>query len=132
MTVQIIETYYRAFNARDYLGMLALVADEVVHDINQGPREVGNDAFAVFLKRMDERYSEQISDLKVMSDASGQRFAAEFTVTGKYLQADPGFPAAKGQKYELPAGAFFEIDDQRITRVTTYYNLRDWLEQVRG
>jgi steroid delta-isomerase-like uncharacterized protein len=132
MTVQMIEAYYRAFNARDYVGMLALVADEVMHDINQGPREVGSDEFAVFLKRMDERYSEQITDLTVLSDARGERFAAEFTVTGKYLLADPGFPAAHGQKYELPAGAFFEVEDERITRVTTYYNLRDWLEQVRG
>jgi len=132
MTVQMIEAYYRAFNARDYTGMLALVADEVVHDINQGPREVGRDSFAVFLQRMDERYSEQISDLVVLSHERGRRLAAEFLVTGKYLKADAGFPAAHGQRYELPAGAFFEVDDDRITRVTTYYNLRDWLEQVRG
>jgi len=132
MTVQMIEAYYRAFNARDYTGMLALVADEVKHDINQGPREVGRDSFAVFLKRMDERYSEQISELVVLSDKHGERFAAEFTVTGKYINADAGFPAAHGQRYELPAGAFFEVDDNQITRVTMYYNLRDWLEQVRG
>ena len=132
MTVQMIEAYYRAFNARDYMGMLALVADEVKHDINQGPRELGRDALAVFLRRMDERYSEQISELVVLSDERGERFAAEFTVTGKYLSADAGFPAAHGQRYELPGGAFFEVVDNQITRVTMYYNLRDWLEQVRG
>ena len=132
MTVQMIEAYYRAFNARDYTGMLALVADELKHDINQGPRELGRDSFAVFLQRMDERYSEQISDLVVLSDARGERFATEFTVTGTYLKADAGFPAAHGQHYELPGGAFFEVDDNQITRVTMYYNLRDWLEQVRG
>jgi steroid delta-isomerase-like uncharacterized protein len=132
MTVQLIEAYYRAFNARDYTGMLALVGDEVKHDINQGPREVGRDAFAVFLERMDERYSEQVSELVVMADERGERFAAEFTVTGRYLKADAGFPAAHGQRYEVPAGAFFEVDDTQIMRVTMYYNLRDWLEQVRG
>jgi hypothetical protein len=32
----------------------------------------------------------------------------------------------------LPAGAFFELADGRITRVTTYYNLADWTTQVVG
>lgn len=132
MTAQLIEAYYRAFNARDYGGMLALVSDDVVHDINQGDREAGRDQFHAFLQRMDAAYSEQISELTVMSDARGRRFAAEFTVTGRYLRADPGFPTANGQKYELPAGAFFEVLDERITRVTTYYNLRNWLAQVGG
>ncbi|MBZ0222866.1 MAG: isopropylmalate/homocitrate/citramalate synthase, partial [Dokdonella sp.] len=29
-----------------------------------------------------------------------------------------------------PGGAFFEIHDGRITRVSNYYNLQDWLRQV--
>jgi steroid delta-isomerase-like uncharacterized protein len=130
MTVQMIEAYYRAFNARDYNGMLELLADEVIHDVNQGQREVGRDVFAAFLRRMDHAYSEQITELAVLSDARGERFAAEFTVRGKYLAADPGMPPARGQTYQLPAGTFFEVQDERITRVTTYYNLRDWLDQV--
>jgi steroid delta-isomerase-like uncharacterized protein len=132
MTVQLIESYYRAFNARDYNAMLALVSDEVIHDVNQGPRELGRDLFAKFLQRMDAAYSEQITDLTVLADTCGERFAAEFTVIGKYLHGDPGMPEARGQKYELPAGAFFEVDAQNITRVTTYYNVRAWLEQVGG
>jgi steroid delta-isomerase-like uncharacterized protein len=38
--------------------------------------------------------------------------------------------AARGQRYVLPAGAFFDIRDGRIARVTNYYNLQDWLRQV--
>jgi hypothetical protein len=30
----------------------------------------------------------------------------------------------------LPAGAFLEVAGGRITRITTYYNLQDWLAQV--
>jgi hypothetical protein len=30
----------------------------------------------------------------------------------------------------LPAGAFLEVSAGLITRVTTYYNLADWLYQV--
>lgn len=132
MSVQIIEAYYRSFNARDYVGMLALLDDDVVHEINEGEREVGIDLFRAFLERMDRGYREQVTELVVMSEPGAVRFAAEFTVVGEYLQAAPGMPEAHGQSYELAAGAFFELDDGIIQRVTSYYNLRDWLQQIGG
>ena len=39
-------------------------------------------------------------------------------------------PEARGQKYVLPGGAFFTLKGGRITRITTYYNLQDWIRQV--
>jgi steroid delta-isomerase-like uncharacterized protein len=132
MSVQIIEAYYRSFNARDYVGMLALLDDDVVHEINEGAREVGKGLFSAFLERMDRGYREQITELVVMSEPGAVRFAAEFIVIGEYLKTAPGMPEAHGQSYELAAGAFFELDDGIIQRVTSYYNLRDWLQQVGG
>ena len=58
------------------------------------------------------------------------RAAAEFVVNGVYLQTDDGLPEARGQTYVLPAGTFFTLRDGRIQRVTTYYNLADWIAQV--
>jgi steroid delta-isomerase-like uncharacterized protein len=130
MSQSLVADYYRAFNAGDYAGMLALLADDVVHDINQGARETGKARFGAFLEHMRERYREQLIDLALMSDASGRRVAAEFLVLGTYLKADAGLPAAHGQSYRLPAGAFFETRDGKITRVTTYYNLSAWIAQV--
>jgi steroid delta-isomerase-like uncharacterized protein len=130
MSTQVIEAYYRAFNSGDFAGMLHLLSSDVVHDINQSTREVGKEAFAEFLDRMNTSYHEQLSELVIMSDSIGKRFAAEFIVDGVYLKADPGFPEARGQRYRLPAGAFLEIHNGLITRVTTYYNLADWLLQV--
>jgi steroid delta-isomerase-like uncharacterized protein len=131
MSSALIRSYYDAFNRRDYPAMLALVSDDVVHDINQNSRELGKPLFQQFVERMDRAYREQIEDLVVMSDESSRRFAAEFEVLGNYLRADPGFPEAHGQSYRLPAGAFFEVGSGLIRRVTTYYNLQDWLAQVR-
>jgi steroid delta-isomerase-like uncharacterized protein len=132
MTTQLIRAYYDAFNRRDYASMLALVSDDVVHDINQNSREIGKPVFRAFIERMDQAYRERIQDLVVMGDDSGRRFAAEFLVVGTYLRADPGFPEAVGQTYTLPAGAFFEVGSGLVRRVTTYYNLQDWLAQVRN
>jgi steroid delta-isomerase-like uncharacterized protein len=46
------------------------------------------------------------------------------------LKTDPGLPEAKGQRYVLPAGGFFSLQDGKITRVSTFYNMNDWLKQV--
>jgi steroid delta-isomerase-like uncharacterized protein len=81
---------------------------------------------------MSETYRERLTDIAVMTSPDGARAAAEFNVHGTYLKTDEGLPPARGQKYQLPAGTFFTVADGRITRVSTYYNLTDWLLQVAG
>lgn len=129
-TKDLIETYYAAFNAGDTAAMLALVSDDVAHDVNQGERRIGKDLFRDFNAHMTRCYRETLTDLVIMTE--GNRAAAEFTVNGEYLATDEGLPAANGQTYRLPAGAFVEVRDGLITRVTTYYNLTDWMAQVTG
>jgi steroid delta-isomerase-like uncharacterized protein len=53
-------------------------------------------------------------------------------VEGQYLATDAGLPPAHGQRYSLPAGAFYALHDGKITRVTVFYNLQEWLRQVAG
>ena len=129
-TVQLLQKYYEAFNAQDMDTFLSLLTDDVVHDINQGDREVGKDTFSAFMDRMNKNYKENIVDIVVMSNEAGDRAAVEFTVLGEYLATDEGLPEANGQTYKLPAGAFFDIRDGKVARVTNYYNLEDWIAQV--
>ncbi len=127
---ELIQAYYAAFNAGDMPAFLALLGDEVVHDINQGERQVGKAAFTAFMAKMNRCYRERLSDIVVMQNADGSRAAAEFVVHGEYLADDEGLPPAQGQTYELPAGAFFEIKDGKVARISNYYNLNDWIAQV--
>jgi steroid delta-isomerase-like uncharacterized protein len=129
-TKDLVRRYYDAFNAKDFDGMLACVADDIRHDVNEGDRRGGKAAFREFLKAMDRCYDERLEEIVVMVDDSGRCAAAEFIVHGRYLVADPGFPEARGQKYVLPVGAFLDVADGKITRVTTYYNLKNWIAQV--
>ena len=129
---ELVLTYYAAFNRGDWDGMLALLSDDVAHDLNQGAREVGREAFAAFLARMDSSYREQLRDIVVLASLDGDRAAAEYVVHGQYLRSDEGLPPAQGQTYVLPGGAFFDIRDDRIARVSNYYNLQDWIRQVGG
>src|SRR5690606_34819839 len=77
-TIALINSYYDAFNRADWEGMLALLTDDVAHDLNQGARETGREAFRTFLARMDRSYSEQLRDITVMAVADGTRAAAEY------------------------------------------------------
>lgn len=130
--IELVLAYYAAFNRGDAEAMLDLLTDDVAHDINQGARETGKAAFAAFLQRMARSYREQLRDIVVMANESGNRAAAEYVVHGEYLATDEGLPPAKGQTYVLPGGAFFDVRDGLIARVSNYYNLEDWLGQVRG
>jgi len=130
-TLDLIGRYYAAFNNGDWAGMLAELSDDVVHDINQGGREHGREAFAAFLARMERCYREELRGIAIMVSQDGTHAAAEFVVHGEYRNTDEGLPPARGQAYVLPAGAFFDVRDGRISRVTNYYNLDHWLEQVR-
>jgi steroid delta-isomerase-like uncharacterized protein len=132
VSADVIGAYYDAFNRGDREAMLALLTDDVAHDVNQGGRETGKDAFRRFLAHMDRCYREELSDIVVMAGPDGARAAAEFVVSGTYLATDAGLPPARGQTYRLPAGTFFALRDGRIARVTTYYNLKDWVAQVEG
>ena len=129
-TEALIRRYYDCFNKGDIDGMLACVTDDVVHDVNQGERREGKERFHAFCARMAHHYKERLEDIAVMTTDDGSRAAAEFNVHGTYLETDPGLPPANGQTYILPAGAFFAIRDDKIARITTYYNLTDWIVQV--
>lgn len=126
----LVRRYYDAFNRGDAEGMLACVTDDVVHDVNQGERREGKERFKAFCARMAHHYQERLDDIAIMTSPDGARAAAEFNVHGKYLASETGLPPANGQTYALPAGTFFAIRDGKIARVTTYYNLTDWIMQV--
>jgi steroid delta-isomerase-like uncharacterized protein len=125
-----IASYYAAFKAGNAAGMLALVTDDVEHRVNEGGIRRGRDRFAEFCAHMGVSYREVLRDMVIFAAEDGRRAAAEFVVHGEYLATDPGLPVATGQRYILPAGAFFDLTEGRISRITTYYNLNDWIAQV--
>ena len=129
-TLALIARYYAAFNAGDAAGMLDCVAEDVEHRVNEGAHRIGRAKFAEFCGHMGVSYRETLKDMVIFANDTGDRAAAEFVVHGEYLKTDPGLPEARGQRYVLPAGGFFEVKDGRIARVTTFYNLNDWIAQV--
>jgi steroid delta-isomerase-like uncharacterized protein len=129
-TIALVSRYYAAFNAGKPAGMLDCVTEDVEHRVNEGGIRRGWALFSEFCAHMGVSYREELRDMVVFASDDGTRAAAEFVVHGAYLQTDPGLPPAHGQRYVLPAGAFFDIRDGKIARITTFYNLADWVAQV--
>ena len=127
----LIQEYYSAFNSKDVSKMLSLLSDNVIHDISQGQREVGKEAFAKFLETMNFHYDEFLDQITIMTSIDGSRAAAEFICNGTYLRTANGLPEAKNQTYKIPVGCFFDISNGLIQRVSNHYNLNDWIKQVK-
>ena len=127
-----VKSYFDAFNAGDTDAMLACLSDDVAHHVNEGNVRVGKALFAEFCAHMTRCYRENLTDMVIFEAENGARAAAEYIVNGTYLATDAGLPEAKGQTYRLPAGSFFTLEDGKIARVVTYYNLADWIAQVRA
>ena len=126
----VLRRYFDAFNAGNIDGMLAELTDDVAHHVNEGQVREGKDAFAAFCAHMQRCYREELTEIVLFSAEGGTRAAAEFMVNGTYLATDDGLPEARGQTYRLPGASMMTLRDGKIARVTTYYNLADWLRQV--
>ncbi len=125
-----VQAYFAAFNAGDTDAMLDCLSDDVAHHVNEGNVRIGKAAFAEFCAHMSRCYAEELTDMVIFEAEGGTRAAAEYTVNGTYKATDAGLPEARGQTYRIPAGSFFTLEDGKITRVTTRYNLSDWTAQV--
>ncbi len=125
-----IRRYFEAFNAGDIAGMLDCLDENVAHHVNEGQIREGRAKFAEFCAHMADCYREELTDLVFYDSEDGTRSAAEYVVNGTYLQTDAGLPQARGQQYRLAGGSFFSLRDGKITRITTYYNLADWIRQI--
>jgi len=128
--LKVVKDYYAYFNSKNWQGMLDLIHPEIKHEANQSDTRVGKELFTEFLAHMDKCYDENLSDMIFFSEESNSRVAVEFVVNGIYKSTDSDLPEAKGQKYVLPAGAFLEVKNGLISRVTTYYNLPLWMGLV--
>lgn len=129
---QTIQKYYDAFNQGSMEDFFSLLTDDVQHDINQGKKEIGKESFRIFMEKMNRFYKEKVTDLTIFANQEGTLGAAEFFIEGTYLVSAPGLPPAHGQNYRLRCGTFFSLNKGKICRVTTYYNLQEWLSLIKA
>lgn len=129
-TASLIRRYFSAFNSGDIAGILDCLCDGVRHDAAQYETTYGKAAFAEYCSVMAGCYRERLTDIEIMVAPRGNRAAAEFIAHGEYCETEPGEVEARGQRYTLTCGVFFEVRNDCTTRVTSYYSVDDWVRQM--
>jgi steroid delta-isomerase-like uncharacterized protein len=129
-TEALIKAYIEAANKNDNAAILALMHEDVAFDVSQSKREIGTDNLRLLLASKAAHIKEQLADAVILSSEDGSRGAAEFTWHGSYVATIDGFPKASGQRFSMQAGLFFEVDDSKITRITSYRDMAEWARQI--
>ncbi len=130
-TVETLKRLFAALNAGDRDATLACLGGEVVFDAFGGGREIGREGVRRVLAERAHAFRESYRDLVLMTETSGRRAAAEFTLRGLYQAQADGLPAASNQPFSVPGGAFFDIeDDGRIARASFMINLAELTRQL--
>ena len=60
-TIDLITRYYAAFNAGDTEAMIACLAPDVAHHVNEGQVRIGTEAFRAFCAHMSRCYDEHLT-----------------------------------------------------------------------
>jgi steroid delta-isomerase-like uncharacterized protein len=129
--VDTMKRLFAALNAGDRDAVLACMHGEVVFDTFDGQREIGRERVRQVLAERASAFRESFRDLTLMGEDSGRRAAAEFTLRGFYQASVGGLPEASGQAFSVPAGAFFDMeDDGRVLRASFMLNQAELLRQL--
>lgn len=132
-TVALVKTYYDALNKKDMNLFFSIMSNDVIHDINQGASETGITKFKTYMKKTNNSFDENLSEILIMVSNDGKHAAAQWVDHGVYYKDYPGMKIhATNQKFTLNGGHFFEIHDGKLSRVTTYYNDTNFMEQIKN
>lgn len=131
MSKALIRQYYDSFNQKNWDQFLSLLDENVVHELNEGEKEIGKNRFKKFLDRMNASYDEKIENVIIYESDLTNLFAVQYIVHGTYLKTDSGLPEARGQVYQVKGAAFFEIEESKIKVITNYYNLNEWINLIK-
>ncbi len=129
--VDMLKRLFVALNAGDRDATLACLGPDVVFDTFEGVRRIGREEVRRVLAERGSVYRETMRDLVLMTEDSGRRAAAEFTLRGIYQGTAPGLPTASGQAFSVPGGAFFDIeDDGLVARASFVINAAELVRQL--
>ncbi|MDO9414699.1 nuclear transport factor 2 family protein [Pararhizobium sp.] len=121
-TQTLASSFLEALNQRDFSKLAALVDEDVALDTMVGQRTIGAEPMRMAVAQYFRHFDEQFLDIVLMSDAFGQRIAADVTANGHYRETLAGLSNASGQSYAIPAVFVFEIEGGAITRISHYRN----------
>jgi steroid delta-isomerase-like uncharacterized protein len=135
-TEALVARFFSSLAVRDIAGTMDCLSEDIIHDTPYGKREIGWEPFERYIIHRMRCYRTEYDGLVILSDSSGLRAAAEFVLKAEYIDDDELLgsdgPSASGQRVSLQAGMFFEVDENRITRLSAAFDRITILEQLAG
>jgi steroid delta-isomerase-like uncharacterized protein len=127
---KMINDYLSAWNAHDVERILSFFTDDCVY--NCTPMEKvsrGKNELKDFFSNMFTEFPDAKIEMKSGFNA-GDRGAGEWVLSGTFAHSNnPAMPAT-GKKFSIPGVAINEYSGDKISRVTNYWNLASYLQQV--
>jgi steroid delta-isomerase-like uncharacterized protein len=127
---KLIENFYANFNALELDKMVAVLSEDVKHEMNKGGLEKGKAAFSEMMKKSTKHYNEKVGNVIYMVSDDGKHVATKFEFTGKYISTDDSQIPAKNQPYQGTAINYFEIENGKITYTASWYDENEWKKQI--
>lgn len=130
MSIEIVKSYYDAFNRKDVDAILSICHDDVINDRNQADSQTGKENLKNFLETAWQHFDEKVFNVDLMANHDQSNVAAEYLVKGTYYKTKQGLFPANNQYYEILCSSLFKVKNGKISRITRYYNVKQWLDIV--
>ena len=122
-TRDLVMRYYTAYNAENWQACLSLLSPGVVHDHPKG-REAGNLSFERSVFQSDGCRL-QFANISIRASQSGRQAVAEYAILRSNPNTAPEMLEGSNPYPQLQGRSFFDVKDDLILRITTYFDLRD-------
>ena len=121
-----VRATYEALNRKDLIAMLDLVSDDIeLLDIPSGMTHHGKEAYASYFDNWIKGFPDGTGEITHLIGDEDEA-VAEVIATGTH-QGSFNLPGqtveATGRRLDLPFCQIFEIEDGKITKIHSYYDL---------
>lgn len=113
-----------AFNRHDFAGLVTRFDEDVILDLPDGIRVIGQASFRDTLSAYVLRHELRLTDAVVMTDESGFRVAVECTLNGQNRRAVDTDADGEAGPYALPAVLVLERDGDVFSRFSLFCAVR--------
>jgi len=122
--------YLAAWNTHDVEKLLSFFTDDAVYDCTpMGKASRGRKELKDFFSSTFTNFHDFKIEMKSAFNA-GERGAGEWVMSGTFANSNiPGMPAT-GKSFSVPGVGITEYSGDKISRVTNYWNLAAFLQQV--
>lgn len=129
---RIVEEYAAAWSAeRDVEKLVSFFVDDGVYETLAGTMvHRGKEELRAFFRNSKNSFPDEVVQINSVF-VGGDKFAIEGIMTGTLTRQYHNFPAT-GKSFSVPISVIGEldVDNAKIKRVTTYFDLATFLRQV--